>query len=106
MNFIIALCFLLLRGFPTCQADPSIKAVIFDCDGTLVDNGIGHFLVWQHAMRCQGHELNAEEFWDFMHKNRLMGSPKADESIVKYCCALLGRECADEILKDAKRFSD
>lgn len=82
-----------------------IKAIIFDCDGTLIDNGIGYFLDWQHALKCQGFELNADEFWDFMHKNRLVGSPGADEVIVKYCCELLGRECANEIMKDKKAFS-
>ncbi len=82
-----------------------VKAIIFDCDGTLIDNGIGYFLDWQHALRCQGYELNADQFWDFMNKNRLVGAPGADEIIVKYCCELLGRECPNEILKDKKTFS-
>jgi len=83
----------------------NIKAIIFDCDGTLIDNGIGYFLDWQHALQCQGYELNADAFWDFMNKNRLVGAPGADEVIVQYCCELLGRKCADEILKDKKTFS-
>lgn len=83
-----------------------IKAIIFDCDGTLIDNGIGYFLDWQYALRCQGYELNADEFWDFMNKNRLVGLPGSDEKIVKYCCELLGRECAEEILNDKKAFSE
>ena len=82
-----------------------IKAIIFDCDGTLIDNGIGYFLDWQHALRCQGYELNADEFWDFMNRNKLVGAPGADEIIVKYYCELLGRECPDVILKDKKAFS-
>lgn len=34
-----------------------IKAIIFDCDGTSIDNGIGYFLDWQYALQCQGYEL-------------------------------------------------
>lgn len=82
-----------------------IKAIIFDCDGTLIDNGIGYFLDWQYALQCQGYELNADDFWDFMNKNRLVGAPGADEILVKYCCELVGRDCAHEILRDKKTFS-
>lgn len=125
MNFLSALFFLLIGSFSigpvnTLQAITAkkiisqahdqndyrlIKAIIFDCDGTLIDNGIGYFLNWQHALRCQGYELNADEFWDFMNKNRLVGAPGADEIIAKYCCELIGRECADEILREKKAFS-
>jgi beta-phosphoglucomutase-like phosphatase (HAD superfamily) len=121
MNFLSVLFLMMMGGFSvglinTLQADDAkeissqtavkhIEAVIFDCDGTLIDNGIGYFLDWQHALQCQGHELNADEFWDFMHKNRLVGLPGADEIIVKYCCELVGRECANEIMKDKKTFS-
>lgn len=86
-------------------ARDQIKAVIFDCDGTLIDNGIGYFLDWQYALRCQGHELNADSFWDFMNKNNLVGAPGADELIVKYCCELVGYDCTNEILSDKKTFS-
>src|ERR1700722_11216447 len=125
MNFLIALLSVLIGGFSVGQANilqasnireissqttaknqcAEIKAIIFDCDGTLIDNGIGYFLDWQHALQCQGHDLNADEFWDFMNKNRLVGAPGADEIIVQYCCELVGRECANQILKDKKAFS-
>ena len=125
MNFLTILFFMLIGGFSIDQANAlqasdiresssqtkdknqcaHIEAIIFDCDGTLIDNGIGYFLDWQHALRCQGHELNADEFWDFMNKNGLVGAPGADAIIVKYCSDLVGRECADEILKDKKAFS-
>jgi len=125
MNFLSALFFVLIGSFsighvnnlqaitakeivsqaPDQNEYRHIKAIIFDCDGTLIDNGIGYFLDWQHALRCQGYELNADEFWVFMNKNRLVGAPGADEIIVKYCCELIGRECADEILRDKKAFS-
>jgi beta-phosphoglucomutase-like phosphatase (HAD superfamily) len=121
-NFFL---FLLIGSFSFCEIDAlqtnaqqdllvqvteqnqnnSIKAIIFDCDGTLIDNGIGYFLDWQYALRCQGYELQEDEFWDFMNQNKLVGVPGADEIIVKYCCELLERECADEILKDKMEFS-
>ncbi len=121
MNFLTLLFFILIGGFSIGQAntlqasdirEPTaknpcahIKAIIFDCDGTLIDNGIGYFLDWQHALQCQGHELNVDESWDFINKNSLVGAPGADEIIVKYCCELVGHECAHEILKDKQTFS-
>lgn len=87
------------------QTQCSIKAIIFDCDGTLIDSESGHFLAWQRTLQCQGYELHADEFWDFMHGNGLVGLPRADEMIVKYCCELLGRDCAAELLEDKKVFS-
>jgi beta-phosphoglucomutase-like phosphatase (HAD superfamily) len=82
-----------------------IKAVIFDCDGTLVDNAIGYYLDWQYALRRQGYELSADDFWQFMKEKGLVGAPRADEAIVQYCCQLLGRDCADELLRDMIAFS-
>lgn len=83
----------------------SIKAIIFDCDGTLVDNGIAYFLDWQHAFKCQGYDLHEEEFWDFMRRAGLVGTPGVDGVIVKYLCELLGCEYTNEILTDKKAFS-
>lgn len=110
MNLLRVLFFVLIGYFSISHAIDKnqylqTKAIIFDCDGTLIDNGIGYFLDWQHALQCQGYELNADEFWNFMNKNRLVGAPGADEIIVKYCCELVGRECAKEILNDKKAFS-
>lgn len=125
MNFLSVLFFILIASFSIGHANPiqtsdvkeiaaqaidqkqytDLKAIIFDCDGTLIDNGIEFFLNWQYALQRQGYELNANEFWDFMNKNRLVGSPGSDEIIVKYCCELLGRDCANEMLEDKKAFS-
>lgn len=98
------LVFVFITSLGTVHSHP-IKAIIFDCDGTLIDNGVAYFLDWQHALRCQGYELDEGKFWKFMHKNKLVGAPQADETLVQYCCALLGRDCADHILKDKKAFS-
>ncbi len=83
----------------------NIKAIIFDCDGTLIDNGNGYFLDWQYALQRQGYELTPEEFWRFMDKNELVGAPGADAIIVKYCCELLGRDSTNELLEDNRAFS-
>jgi beta-phosphoglucomutase-like phosphatase (HAD superfamily) len=124
MNFLYVLFFILIGSFSIGHAKTAqisdvmeifsqttdksqcmhIKAIIFDCDGTLIDNGIEYFLGWEHALKCQGYELNAEKFWDFMNKNMLAGAPGVDDVIVKYCCDLLGRECANEIVKDKNAF--
>jgi len=87
--------------------ETNVKAIIFDCDGTLVDNSNGYYLVWQYALRCQGYELASDEFWYFMNENGLVGKPKpgSDELIVKFCCKLLGRDCASELLNDKNKFS-
>jgi beta-phosphoglucomutase-like phosphatase (HAD superfamily) len=34
------------------------RAVIFDCDGTLVESAEAHFHSFQSALRAQGHEIN------------------------------------------------
>lgn len=83
----------------------NVKAIIFDCDGTLVDNSNCYYLEWQYALRRQGYELTSDEFWHFMNKNALVGAPGADTSILKFCCKLLGRDCANELLNDKDKFS-
>lgn len=86
MNFFSVLFFVMIAihsygnvcATQKTQADNNqhflIKAIIFDCDGTLIDNGIAYFLDWQHALQLQGYELNLSEFWDFMNENRLVGA--------------------------------
>ncbi len=39
--------------------------IIFDCDGTLVDNEYFHFLSWKEAAAMQGADLSEEEFFPF-----------------------------------------
>lgn len=83
----------------------NIKAVVFDCDGTLIDNGSAYFLEWEYALQRQGYELTSDAFWSFMNENRLLGFPHVDEKIVSYCCKLLGRDAAREIMEDKNAFS-
>lgn len=83
----------------------TVKAIIFDCDGTLIDNGIGYFLDWQHALKSQGYDLTSEQFWQFMNENNIVGSPQADAHILQYCCKLVGRDCMKELLEEKNKFS-
>ena len=47
-----------------------IKAVIFDCDGTLVDSEHAHFVAGQ-VCQTQGHQLTWEEYVGYMGKGDL-----------------------------------
>lgn len=107
MILLHLICLLIGGGFQqgnaivNCEVECSpIKAIIFDFDGTLIDNGSAHFIEWQYALAQQGFALQAEEFWEFMNKNKLIGSPTANEPIARHYCALLGRDCAATLLKD------
>lgn len=44
----------------------SIKAVIFDCDGTLVDSEYTHYLSLKHAVLSMGYDLTLEEYHSFV----------------------------------------
>lgn len=43
----------------------SIKAVLFDCDGTLVDSEGAHFLAWQKTLEAKGVHLSAKQELQF-----------------------------------------
>lgn len=40
-----------------------IKAIIFDCDGTLVDSEHAHYRSWQLAMQSRGSDFCAEDYY-------------------------------------------
>ena len=93
------------EGSATGSTQHSIKAIIFDFDGVLVDNGIGYYLDWHWTLQQQGYELTPEQFWSFMNMHELVGAPGADNIIVQFCCKLLGRDCTYELLRDKNTFS-
>ncbi|WP_238560114.1 YhjD/YihY/BrkB family envelope integrity protein [Sphingomonas sp. Mn802worker] len=49
-------------------ATPSVEAVIFDLDGTLVDSNDYHVWAWQHALREYGHEIAPARIHDQIGK--------------------------------------
>lgn len=71
-----------------------LKAIIFDCDGTLVNSEPAHILSWQQALRERGEELSLEEARSFA------GRP-SDKSAL-YLAKKLGVDCADELLSKKK----
>lgn len=81
------------------EISKSIKAVIFDCDGTLVDSEEFHFLAWQAAFQKQGHFLDKE-----FYINHFSGV--GDFEISKIAINLLGFNCADELLSHKNKCFD
>jgi HAD superfamily hydrolase (TIGR01509 family) len=62
--------------------------IIFDCDGTLIDSELAHFLSWQKALQKRGNVLTEEEYYLFpgnsgayisqkLHERTLVDSPFA-----------------------------
>lgn len=43
-----------------------IKAILFDCDGTLIDSESGHYLGWKAALNLLGHDLTLEEYCSYV----------------------------------------
>src|SRR5512133_2295243 len=54
--------FLVIDIMKTMQSSPSLKAVLFDLDGTLI-HSVDHIVdCWQHTVRtCLGREITREE---------------------------------------------
>ncbi|HEX4839540.1 MAG TPA: HAD family phosphatase [Rhabdochlamydiaceae bacterium] len=69
----------------------SIKAVIFDCDGTLVDSEHAHCVSWQSAFQKCGGELPFEEYYGYI------GKPAT--AIAEILAGKIGKDCAQEILR-------
>lgn len=90
-----------------CQLNASsspIKAVIFDCDGTLVDTEKVLCEAWKHAFSKQGYQLSDEEYWKVVNEHSLAGLPRGDRIIASWGCRLLNRECADELIDDTRAY--
>lgn len=76
----------------------NIKAIIFDCDGTLVDSEHAHHLAWQHAIYNQGYNLTLEEYYFFV------GNPA--EFTAKILAKKFNKDCFTNLLQDKLRFYD
>lgn len=74
---------------------PSVKAVIFDCDGTLVDSEETHLAAWRRALQNRGHDLTLEEC--------LLYTGKSDSVIAELIAAKIGyQEASGEILAEKR----
>jgi len=68
-----------------------IKAVIFDCDGTLIDSEQAHFESWRLSLNNHGGDLTLEEY--FLHVG------KSAETNAKLFAEKIGYPFFEEILK-------
>lgn len=73
-----------------------IKAVIFDCDGTLVDSEHSHYLSWQHALQKFGGNLILEEYHHYVGKSAVV--------IAQLLADNLRKDCAEELLKEKRAY--
>ncbi len=67
-----------------------IKAVIFDCDGTLIDSEALQFVAWQQALRERGGDLEWETYVAY--------AGKSAHEIARQFALLIGSEDAEGIL--------
>jgi beta-phosphoglucomutase len=74
-----------------------VKAIIFDCDGTLVDSEQFHFLAWQSAFQKKGYSLDKE-----FYINNFSGI--GDVAISEMATAILGFNYSEELLRDKNQF--
>jgi beta-phosphoglucomutase len=81
VKFLILLIGLQMTNF--LYSDPSIKAIIFDSDGTLVDSEEAHLSAWQRTLQNRG---------------RILFTGKTAPAIAKLISESLGFDCPDEIL--------
>lgn len=75
----------------------NIQAVIFDCDGTLVDSEYAHYLGWQYALQNQGSDLSLDEYYFFVGKS-------AETNAVLLAKKVGKPDLAVEILKDKQTY--
>lgn len=75
----------------------NIKAVIFDCDGTLVNSEVVHYEAWRYALLNQDFDLTKERYIrDFIGN--------CDILLSKMSIGLLGFDCSETLLKEKNEF--
>lgn len=77
-------------------SEKSIKAIIFDCDGTLVDSEEAHFFAWRRAVQNWRGDLTLEEYPSYA------GKPGA--TIARQLAEKTGRDCADELFAQKREY--
>jgi len=78
------------------EVPKSIKAVIFDCDGTLVDSEYAHYLSWKHALSTLGSDLTLDEYYQYVGKSAQTNAQLLAEKT--------GRDAPDLILKMKREY--
>lgn len=67
-------------------SEQPIKAIIFDCDGTLVDSEEAHFFSWQRALQNWGGDLTSEEYLSYAGQSGATTARQLAEK-TEHCCA-------------------
>jgi beta-phosphoglucomutase len=75
-------------------SERSIKAVIFDCDGTLVDSEDSHILAWQKTLESRGIGLDAERWFHF--------AGKPDFVIAEQIAEAIGSDSSHQLLSEKR----
>jgi beta-phosphoglucomutase len=74
--------------------DLDIKAIIFDCDGVLVDSEHAHYISWVYALQHQGYDLSKEEYYAYV------GNPTPINA--QAFAKKIGKDCADALIRDKR----
>src|SRR5579872_540933 len=69
----------------------NIKAILFDCDGTLVDSEPMHYLAWKETLLEWGYDFPIEEYYPYVGKSAV--------EIAKLLSIRVKADCSDLILQ-------
>jgi beta-phosphoglucomutase len=86
--------FIMLINLTDCFAD--VKAVLFDCDGTLVDSEYAHFTSWRKALNDLGSDLTLEDYYQYVGKSA--------ETNARLLAEKVGTDCAELLLKNKREY--
>lgn len=93
-------------SLPPSTSCSEIKAILFDCDGTLVDTEEVVFLAWVHAFDKQGYQLSREEYLELMKLHAIAGHPNSISQFAKIGAMMLAHDCEHALLKDMHKYCD
>ncbi|MES2345387.1 MAG: HAD-IA family hydrolase [Chlamydiota bacterium] len=93
MNFLFYLCGAVMC-FQSCFGQ--VKAVLFDCDGTLVDSEYAHYLAWEAALMEVGGDLSHDEYYQYVGNSIQKNAQLLAERI--------GKDCKEQIIEMKEKF--
>ncbi|HEY2809938.1 MAG TPA: HAD family phosphatase [Rhabdochlamydiaceae bacterium] len=74
----------------------NIRAIIFDCDGVLIDSEHAHFLSWHQAMRKYGWDFTLDEYYPYIGRS-------ATEN-ARLLAERMGLKCANALLEEKRTY--
>lgn len=86
--------FIMLVNLTECFA--VVKAVLFDCDGTLVDSEYAHYTSWKKALNDLGSDLTLKDYYQCVGK--------CAEINAKLLAEKVGKDCVDQLIKTKKEY--